>query len=59
MFTVWAKDFMAGTVVQRNLSVVEVNQLFLNWCDGKDIVVNNIIIPNKNIETISVKETQI
>ena len=57
MFSVFAKDFMYGTVVQHNMNIEEIVQLFLDWNDGKDIAVKNIIIKNINIETISVKET--
>jgi len=57
MFSVFAKDFIHGTVVQHNMTVEEVLQLFLDWNDGKDIIVKNFIIRNVSIETISVKET--
>jgi len=48
---------MCGTVVQHDMNIKEIVQLFLDWNDGKNIVVKNIIIKNINIETISVKET--
>jgi len=57
MFTVFAKDFIHGTVVEKNVSVEKVIQLFLDWNAGKDIVVKNFTIENKSIETISIKET--
>ena len=57
MFTVFAKDFIHGTVVEKNVSVEKVIQLFLDWNVGKDIVVKNFTIENKSIETISIKET--
>jgi len=58
MFTVFAKDFIHGTVVEKNVSVEKVIQLFLDWNVGKDIVVKNFTIENKSIETISIKETE-
>jgi len=57
LFSVFAKDFMYGTVVQHDMNIEEVIQLFLDWNDGKDIAVKNFIIRNVSIETISVKET--
>jgi len=57
MFSVFAKDFIHGTVVQHNMTVEEIVQLFTDWNDGKDIVVKNTVIKNISIETISVKET--
>ena len=57
MFTVFAKDFIHGTVVEKNVSVEKVIQLFLDWNVGKDIVVKNFTIENKSIEKISIKET--
>jgi len=57
LFSVFAKDFIHGTVVQHNMTAEEVIQLFLDWNDGKDIVVKNTVIKNISIETISVKET--
>ena len=57
MFTVFAKDFIHGTVVEKNVSVEKVIQLFLDWNVGKDIVVKNFTIENKSVETISIKET--
>ena len=57
MFSVFAKDFIHGTVVQHNMAVEEVVQLLLDWNDGKDIIVKNMTIKNVSIETISIKET--
>ena len=57
MFTVYAKDFMYGTVFEKNVSVERVNALFVNWSIGMDIKVENTIIENKGIETISIRET--
>jgi len=57
MFSVFAKDFMYGTVVQHNMTVDGVIQLLLDWNYGKDIIVKNMVIKNVSIETISVKET--
>jgi len=59
LFSVFAKDFIHGTVVQHNMTVDEIVQLFSDWNDGKDIIVKNIIIKNISIETISVKETEV
>jgi len=59
MFSVFAKDFIHGTVVQHNMTVDEVVQLLLDWNTGKDIMVKNFVIKNVSIETISVKETEV
>jgi hypothetical protein len=57
MFTVFVKDFILGTVSEKNVSVEQIVKLFFDWNDGKDIMVKGISIKNKDIETISVKET--
>lgn len=57
MFTVFVKDFIHGTVSEKNVPIERVIQLFLDWSNGKDIVVNNYNVANLSIESVRVEET--